>query len=71
MNAPHKFDFDISCVNKEVKVFGRKQQKIKKIFNHTAIINMSSYRKKEWITKKKPAQIIKKFQNSEVGSYGS
>jgi len=41
MSAPHKFDFEISC-NKQVKVCGRKQQNIMKIFNHTRIINMRS-----------------------------
>ena len=69
MSAPHKFDFEISC-NKEVKVCGRKQQNIMKIFNHTRIINMRSCREKEWITNK-TVEIIKKFHKSEVGSYES
>jgi hypothetical protein len=39
-------------------VFGRKQQKIMKLFNNTGIINMRSYKENEWITNK-TAEIIK------------
>lgn len=64
MSAPHKFDFEISC--NEVKVCGRKQQKIMKIFSYIRIINMRSCREKEWITNK-TADIIKKI--SQVRSW--
>jgi hypothetical protein len=71
MSASHRFYFEVSlCVNKEVKVFNRKLQKIMKIFNHTGIINMSSNRGKECITNK-TADIIKKSHKSKVSSYES
>jgi hypothetical protein len=45
-----------------------KQQKITNIFNNTGIMNMRSYKEKEWITNK-TAEIIIKFHKSEAGSY--
>jgi translation initiation factor 2 gamma subunit (eIF-2gamma) len=64
MSAPCRFQ--ISCVNKEVKVFGINQQKMAKLFINTGIINMGSFKEKEWITNK-TAEIIKK--NSRVKSW--
>jgi lysophospholipase L1-like esterase len=66
INAPHRFDLEeSSCVNKEVKVFNRKLNKIVKRYNHIKLIDMSDKRGhytqhglhmnktgKEWITRK-------------------
>ena len=45
MNALHRFDLEeSSCVNKEMKVFNRKLNKLTKRYNHTEVIDMSTNR---------------------------
>ena len=77
MGAPHRYDLEeSSCVNKEVKVFNRKLNKIMKRYNHIKTINMSAKREhytqhglhmnktgKEWITRKTADIINKLFAN--------
>ena len=79
MDTPHRFDLEeSSCVNKEVKVFNRKLNKIMKKYNHIKVINMSAKRDhytqhglhmnktgKEWITRKTADIINKLFANSK------
>jgi len=79
MDAPHRFDLEeSSCVNKAVKVFNRKLNKIMKRYNHIKVIDMSAKRGhytqhglhmnkigKEWITRKTADIINKLFANSK------
>jgi hypothetical protein len=79
MDTPHRFDLEeSSCVNKEVKVFNRKLNKIMKRYNHIKVINMSAKRDhytqhglhmnktgKEWITRITADIINKLFANSK------
>ena len=79
MGAPHRFDLEeSSCVNKEVKVFNRKLNKIMKRYNHIKVIDMSARRDhytqhglhmnktgKEWITRKTADIINKLVANSK------
>jgi hypothetical protein len=77
MDAPHRFDLEeSSCVNKEVKVYNRKLNKIMKRYNHIKVIEMSAKRDhytqhglhmnktgKEWITRQMADIINKLFTN--------
>ena len=79
MDAPHRFDLEeSSCVNKEVKVFNRKLNKVMKRYNHIKVIDTSAKRDhytqhglhmnktgKEWITRKAADIINKLFANSK------
>jgi len=74
LGAPHRFDLEeSSCVNKEVKVFNKKLNKIMKRYNHIKVTDMSAKRDhytqhglhmnktgKEWIIRK-TADIINKL----------
>ena len=45
MNAPHRFDLkESSYMNKEIKVFNRKLNKVMKRYNHTEVTGLSTNR---------------------------
>ena len=79
MNAPHRFDLEESlCVNKEIKVFNRKLNKIKKRYIHTEDTDMGKntdhYTKhglhmnksgKEWLTRRIADNFNKLFSDQK------
>ena len=82
MNVPHRCDLEeISCVNKEIKVYNRKLNNIMRRYNYTEVIDMSANRDhytkhglhmhgagKDWLARRLADTINKLFVNQELAS---